>query len=91
MARTASAFQLVRCPACNSLHVVSARHARRSPGRCRNCKQTRAESKDQYTSFWLQRFSDEDICLMAEAVFERPPGSASQTLVASARSKVNGR
>jgi hypothetical protein len=90
MGRTASAFQLIRCPACGSLHSVSARHARRQPGRCRQCKKSKTEKTD-YSTFWLGRFSDEEICYMAEAVFERPEGSASRALVASARSRVNGK
>lgn len=88
MGRTASAFQLVRCPSCNSLRSVTARHARRSPTRCRHCKKTRTEKMGKYEGFWLKRFSDEEICTMAEAVFDRAPGSASQALVASARGRV---
>lgn len=88
MGRTASAFQLIRCPACNSLHSVSARHARRQPTHCRQCKKSKNESKNDYTTFWLKRFTDEEICFMAEAIFDCPEGSANRTLVASVRSKV---
>lgn len=87
MGRTASAFQLIRCPACNSLRSVTSRHARRNPGRCRGCTKE-DDSRGKYTSFWLKRFTDEEICFMAEAVFDCPEGSASQALVASARTRV---
>lgn len=85
MGRTASAFQLVRCPSCNSLRSVSSRHARRKPESCRSCKRVREEPKGAYQAFWLKRFSDDEICLMAEAIFNRPRGSADPAVVASAR------
>lgn len=82
MASTASAFALIVCPSCGRRRTVSTRHARRHPGTCRFCNKEDTESR----SFWLERFSDGEICNMAEAVFGAPMGSVPESLVASARS-----
>lgn len=82
MGTTASAFTLIRCPACGTPRTVSVRHARRKPKSCRNCNSPVSDLR----SFWLSRFTDTEICTMAEAVFELPFGTVDRSLVASARS-----
>lgn len=83
MATTASAFKLVRCPSCGTLRTISKRHARRKTKGCRMC------SKQQdMRGFWLEMFSDDEICLMVESIVGAPLYSLDRTLVASARSSM---
>lgn len=82
MAQTASPFRLIRCPSCGTLRTVSARHARRKPQGCRSCRNTDFFDGQ---AFWLSHFSDDEICLMAESIYDLPLHSIDRTLVASAR------
>lgn len=84
MARTASAFTLIRCPACGTPRTVSTRQARRKPKSCSSCNGGGADLR----GFWLDNFSDSEICLMAESMFQLPIGTVDQALVASARSSI---
>ena len=84
MGRTSSPFTLIRCPACGTPRTISTRQARRKPKSCSSCR----EPAEDHRGFWLDQFDDNDICLMAESIFELPLGTVDRALVASARSGI---
>lgn len=64
-------FEVVRCARCQGLHTVSARHARRKT-MCRACSHGRTPTHIQeYYDFWLERFSMDEIVVMAVAIWGR--------------------
>lgn len=64
-------FEVVRCSACLGLHTVSARHARRNTI-CRACSHGRTPKYiEEYFDFWLERFSMDEIKLIAMAIWGR--------------------
>lgn len=59
---------LVRCPICDGLREISARRARLARP-CRDCRSGRIVLRSEFYSFWLERFSDEEIAEMARAIW----------------------
>ena len=63
------------CPGCGGLRVLTARHARRAAGSygrptlCKRCRTPRPPT-DSDRRYWLRRFSDEDIVLLAWAFWQ---------------------
>jgi hypothetical protein len=80
---TTTKLKLIRCPNCGSLRNVTARHARRNPKTCRAC----ARSED-YRVFWLEIFTDEEICVMVESLCDMPIGMLDRRSVAMVRSSI---
>jgi hypothetical protein len=81
----------VACPSCGRLREVSARTARRGAGRCRWClagdgQVERPDDSDRV--YWLERFTDEDLCELATIVFCRP---GSLRRIRSERERLLGR
>jgi hypothetical protein len=75
MAIASTELTTVTCPGCGRERDVSARTARRGAGKCRWCLAgdghiERPEDTDR--CYWLERFSDEDLCELATAIFCRP-------------------
>jgi hypothetical protein len=71
----ANGIVVVECSGCGRQRSVSARTARRGPGRCKLCLSGDGnvpEADDEARLFWLERFSDEDICELATMTFGRP-------------------
>ena len=68
-ARRSEGVVLVYCPSCGNPHVLSARHARRHTV-CKPCSHGRSQEPiSAYYSFWLERFSREEIQQMAKAIW----------------------
>jgi hypothetical protein len=73
----AASIQLttVICPGCGRERDVSARTARRGAGRCKWCLSgdgviERPDDTDRV--YWLERFTDDDLCELATIIFNRP-------------------
>ena len=60
---------LVRCPCCQGLRSVSQRHASRYQGPCRACARGNVIPRSSFCSFWSERFSEEEISTMAQAIW----------------------
>jgi hypothetical protein len=65
----------VVCPGCGRERSVSARTARRGAGKCRWCLAgdghiERPDDTDRV--YWLERFTDDDLCELATIIFCRP-------------------
>lgn len=60
---------LVRCPCCQGLRSVSARHASRYQGPCRACARGDVVPRSSFCSFWSERFSADEISTMAQAIW----------------------
>jgi len=70
---------LVECPECGRQRSVSARTARRGPGRCRLCISGDGiiePPDDTDRAFWLERFDDSEIAEMALFMFGHRPDPA---------------
>ena len=71
---------MIRCPVCGCARSVSPRQARRYEdgiGLCRPCSRGRVveRSTEPIMRRWLEHFSDEDLVLLARAVWNRRGGS----------------
>ena len=84
MATATQKLKLIKCGECGTSRTVTARHARRKPKTCRNCK---ADLED-YRVFWLENFSDLEICLLTESIFRLPLGTVRTSTVRSMRMSV---
>lgn len=58
---------LVRCPSCLGLRGVSKRHASRTH-RCKECKRGKVIRREEFWEWWLERFTQQEINEMAEAL-----------------------
>jgi hypothetical protein len=65
----------IECPSCGRERDVSARTARRGAGRCRLCLDGDGvvpEPDDEDRTWWLERFSDDELCELAWMFGRRP-------------------
>ena len=66
----------VRCGVCDGLRSVGARQARRTePATCVECNKGCVIRREDFYDFWLGRFSLDEIRLMGQAIWGRPPDS----------------
>ena len=84
-------LQTVRCPGCGRLRELTDRHVRKGRGEALLCNLCRFPARKlpptiSDRSFWLASFSDEEIALMAEAIFG---GQANRSSIASWRLRLN--
>jgi hypothetical protein len=69
----------IACPGCGRLRDVSARTARRGPGRCRFCLDGDGRIEppsDEDRTFWLERFDDQEIAELGLFMFGHRPDGA---------------
>lgn len=59
---------LIRCPTCKGLRTCYARHERRQSGRCKDCRDGRVVTREDYFGFWLEHFDHEQIAEMGRAI-----------------------
>jgi len=77
-------FVLISCSTCGTPRYVTKRHARRKSKSCRHCN---TEYED-YRAFWLEQFSDTEICTLVESMMSLPFGTIDVQYVAEVRSRV---
>lgn len=60
---------LIRCPTCDGLRGCYARHEKRQPGQCKECRNGDVVLKEQFFGYWLERYTYAEIDEMAQAIF----------------------
>ena len=59
---------LVRCPSCQGLRGISSRN-RKTSALCHDCRKGRVVPRWTFCTFWVERFTEEEIEEMAKALF----------------------
>lgn len=62
-------LSVIRCPSCGGLRSCLKGHENRQSQTCKDCRAGRVVTREEFWSFWLERFSEEEIDLMNEAIW----------------------
>ena len=63
-----SALSLTRCPSCEGLRGISNRN-RETQALCKDCRSGKVIPRWTFCSFWVERFTQEEIDEMANAIW----------------------
>lgn len=59
---------LIRCPTCDGLRGVHARHLPRQKPVCGDCRNGHVIRREHFYAFWLEQFTPDEIREMADAI-----------------------